>query len=95
MTKWIHLNSTYTLKKSGHYFNEYIYTKRKLMVEKQIKTPHPHGALMMEYAKECLIDVEAWRNWEITYDGVNWVSINKSPCWYTDCYYRRKQRVKD
>ena len=65
------------------------------MEEKQIKTPHPHGALMMEYAKECLIDVEAWRNWEITYDGVNWVSINKSPCWYTDCYYRRKQRVKD
>lgn len=27
----------------------------------RIKIPHPHAVLMMEYAKDCLTDSEAWR----------------------------------
>ena len=60
----------------------------------RIKTPHPHAELMMEYAKDCLTDSEAWRNWEHRFaSNDRWDALGRHPNWFIDKIYRRKQRV--
>ncbi len=60
----------------------------------RIKTPHPHAVLMMEYAKDCLTDSEAWRNWEYRFTPyASWQNLGCHPNWFIDVAYRRKQRV--
>ena len=57
----------------------------------RIKIPHPHAELMMEYAKDCLADSEAWRNWECRFaSDESWVNLERHPNWYTYIIYRRK-----
>lgn len=57
----------------------------------RIKAPHPHAGLMIEYAKDCLTDIEAWRNWEchIASDD-RWAALDRHPNWFIDRNYRRK-----
>lgn len=58
----------------------------------RIKTPHPHAGLMMEYAKDCLTDSEAWRNWECRHKWEeSWQNFSGHPKWIIDVFYRRKQ----
>ena len=57
----------------------------------RIKTPHPHAGLMMEYAKDCLTDSEAWRNWECRFASEeSWHNFGGHPKWLIDVSYRRK-----
>lgn len=58
----------------------------------RIKAPHPHAGLMIEYAKECLTDSEAWRNWEYRFTPyASWQTLGGHPNWFMDVTYRRKQ----
>ena len=62
-----------------------------LKMTERAKTPHPHAGLMMEYAKDCLTDSEAWRNWEYRYTSDEpWKDLNCHPNWFIDRTYRRK-----
>ena len=57
----------------------------------RIKTPHPHALLMMEYAKDCLTDSEAWRNWECHFaSDESWQTLDRHPSWVFLLSYRRK-----
>ena len=57
----------------------------------RIKTPHPHAGLMMEYAKDCLTDSEAWRNWECRHTWEeSWHNFGGHPKWLIYVSYRRK-----
>ena len=57
----------------------------------RIKTPHPHAELMMEYAKDCLTDSEAWRNWECRFvSDESWTNLEHHPKWSPHIIYRRK-----
>ena len=57
----------------------------------RIKTPHPHARLMMEYAKDCLTDSEAWRNWECRFtQDASWRTLDRHPNWVFFLFYRRK-----
>ena len=57
----------------------------------RIKTPHPHAGLMMEYAKDCLTDSEAWRNWECRLaSDESWKDLDRHPNWFIYMTYRRK-----
>ena len=57
----------------------------------RIKEPHPHAGLMMEYAKDCLTDSEAWRNWEYRYiSDKPWKDLVHHPAWCINLIYRRK-----
>lgn len=59
------------------------------------KYPHPHAALMLQYAQEAATDAEAWRNWDIGsgYSG-DWVALTEAPSWRSSIAYRRRPEPK-
>ena len=60
----------------------------------RIKIPHPHAGLMMEYAKDCLTDSEAWRNWEYRFTSDEpWKDLDYHPNWSIDSYRRKPDKV--
>lgn len=58
------------------------------------KQPHPHAELMLQYAQDCAIDKDAWKNWQIKERfQFDWVMINGHPTWSERLEYRRKPRT--
>lgn len=56
-----------------------------------VPIPHPHAALMLEYAKDAAIDAQCWKNWEWRHHGLGrWVSLSGPPSWSASLQYRRK-----
>lgn len=57
--------------------------------------PHPHAALMAEYAKDAALDGECWKNWEVLwpYPNADWTSCTTIPQWVQTAKYRRRPRV--
>ena len=53
---------------------------------------HKHAALMLEYAKDCETDAEAFKNWEVNTGDNNWDTLIRHPAWAIRCEYRRKPK---
>jgi hypothetical protein len=57
--------------------------------------PHPHAALMAEYAKDAAETETPWERWEFTnyFAKPEWIALKNHPVWLTDEEYRRKPRT--
>jgi hypothetical protein len=58
-----------------------------------MKNGHKHADLMMEYAKDCKKNAEAYLNWEVKYNGSRWKILSKNPEWHKNAEYRRKPKT--
>lgn len=57
-------------------------------------TPHPHAALMAEYAKDAAETSTPWERWEVrTPASEYWVAAVAHPEWNTNHEYRRKPQT--
>jgi hypothetical protein len=60
------------------------------------KKPHIHSALMMQYAQDAMETEAPWERWEVRNidDRKNiFVNLDRDPCWYLYCEYRRKPKT--
>jgi len=57
--------------------------------------PHPHAALMAEFASDAALTETPWENWEFfdPRDGCGWTPCPRFPAWYPTIRYRRKPRT--
>lgn len=64
-------------------------------MDKTNKNSHPHASLMMEYAKDCRDDADAWKHWECYDNAIDmWITLDRQPLWDVGKQYRKKQIVK-
>ena len=54
---------------------------------------HKHADLMLEYAKQAQESEEPWRNWEMSREGICWVSVDSNPSWNINREYRMKKKT--
>jgi hypothetical protein len=53
--------------------------------------PHPHAALMAEYAQDATETETPWERWDYTYSGdCFWKPCDGTPFWAPNLRYRRK-----
>lgn len=55
--------------------------------------PHPHAALMAEYAKDAAETETPWERWECRHGCGPWQIIAHDPLWCKQYEYRRKPRT--
>ena len=59
-----------------------------------MSNPHPHAALMMQYAQDAAETDKPWWRWECRLDDSHpWESINHNPGWSPGYSYRRKPKT--
>ena len=59
----------------------------------RIKKPHVHAETAIEYAKDLLLDSEAWRGWRHMAQGENnWYDLASHPLWIDSTRYERKPK---
>ncbi len=55
--------------------------------------PHPHAALMAEFAKDAAETDKPWLRWECRYANDNWYPLTALPQWTLQYSYRRKENL--
>jgi hypothetical protein len=55
--------------------------------------PHPHAALMADFANDAALMETPWENWEYFDPGGGWTSCPRPPAWCPTIRYRRKPRT--
>lgn len=77
-------------------FDLVLFTKDATTQEQTIMetkaTPHPHAALMAEYAKDAAETSTPWERWETKY-GSEWANLPDHPRWNYEASYRRKPQT--
>ena len=54
---------------------------------------HIHAAAMAEYAKDAAETDKPWERWELSYNNLEYASLQNHPTWSVDVKYRRKPKV--
>ena len=56
----------------------------------ETKTPHPHAALMAQYAADAAETDTPWERWQVRAVEADWIDLTGSPGWSPVFEYRRK-----
>ena len=54
---------------------------------------HIHAAAMAEYAKDAIETDMPWERWELSYNNLEYASLQNHPTWSVDVKYRRKPKT--
>ena len=58
-----------------------------------MSNPHPHAALMLQYAQDAAETDKPWERWEYLLSGDTWVGLWNHPRWNFEMKYRRKPKT--